>query len=168
MTRRNGIVAGLSMPLAIMLILVACATPRGDAGPIAVAVWDLDNLGNAHNTDVALGSLLASQVAAYIETVPGYRVVERQALVNVLQELNLGSSELADEPTRLRLGSVIGARQMVFGAFQEFGGMLRVDLRRVDVASSRILSTATATTTVTGAGGKLDAVDEAVRRLIAP
>jgi hypothetical protein len=163
---RNGIAAGLV--LVLILLAAACATPRDSAGPIAVAIWDLDNLGGGPNADVAMGSLLASRVAAYVETVPGYRVVERQALVNVLEELNLGSSELADEPTRLRLGNVIGARQMVFGAFQEFGGVLRVDLRRVDVASGKILSTATATTSVQGAGGILDAVDEAARSIITP
>jgi curli biogenesis system outer membrane secretion channel CsgG len=115
-----------------------------------------------------MGNLLASQVAAHLEAAPGFRVVERQALVKALEELNLGSSELTDDQTRLRLGHIIGARQMIFGAFQQFGGALRVDLRRVDVSSGKILKTATATTTVTGAGGLLDAADLAAQTITAP
>jgi hypothetical protein len=45
---------------------------------------------------------------------------------------------------------------------------LRLDLRRVDVASGRILSTATATANIQDISGWLQAADQAAAELIQP
>jgi curli biogenesis system outer membrane secretion channel CsgG len=115
-----------------------------------------------------MGEVLAGQIAARLGQAGRYKVVERQQLIKALEELNIGSSELADAQTRLRLGGMLGARQMVFGAFQAVGPMLRLDLRRVDVASGRILSTATATANIQDISGWLQAADQAAAELIQP
>jgi hypothetical protein len=60
-------------------------------------------------------------------------------LNRVLEELHLGSSALADEQTRLKLGKLVGARLMVFGGYQVFGGQMRIDLRLVEVETGKVL-----------------------------
>jgi curli biogenesis system outer membrane secretion channel CsgG len=57
-----------------------------------------------------------------------------------LDEQKLGSSALADEDARLRLGRIAGAQQMVFGSIMRIGEITRVDVRLVSVASSRVLA----------------------------
>jgi curli biogenesis system outer membrane secretion channel CsgG len=153
--------------LLVALGLTGCAGAPPSGEPVAVAVWDLENLGAAANADNAMGALLASQIAAHLETVPGFRVVERQELLKALEELNIGSSQLADAETRLKLGAIIGARQMVFGAFQQYGDAVRLDVRRVDVASGKIIKTSSATADGTGGSALLDAADRAAQGLVA-
>jgi TolB-like protein len=71
----------------------------------------------------------------------GITVVERRAIDRVLAELKLGSSELAGTETRLRLGSLLGARLLVFGSFTAVGEHLRIDARIVDVESGVVMRT---------------------------
>jgi len=146
--------------------LGACAGAGNIQEPVGIAVWDLENLGAVTQADGSMGTFLATQIAAHFETVSGYRVVERQELLKALEELNLGSSQLADRNTRLKLGAIIGAKQMVFGAYQKFGDALRVDVRLVDVASGKILKTASAVSSGTGSSALLDAADKAAQGLL--
>jgi curli biogenesis system outer membrane secretion channel CsgG len=70
-------------------------------------------------------------------------VVERAKLVRVLAEQKLGSSELASDETKLRLGRILGAQTMIFGGFMAIGGALSVDARIVDVESGVVLRSVT-------------------------
>lgn len=125
---------------ALFFLAAGCASvpPTPPHGP--VAVWDLDDF-TAARTRPELGEVLGGQAAEAFR-VRGYPVVERQRLAALLAELDLGSGALADEATRLRLGRLAGARQMVFGGYQSFGGQVRVDLRLVDVETGKILRAA--------------------------
>lgn len=169
MGRRWG-VSGIGLWMAILLVLgvTACASGPAIEEPVGIAVWDLENLGAAQRAGDTMGTFLATQIASHLETVPGYRVVERQELLKALEELSLGSSQLADPATRLKLGAIIGARQMVFGAYQQFGDTLRVDVRRVDVASGKVLKTASAVASGMGSSALLGAADEAAQGLTGP
>ena len=160
---------GLALVLVgALLLLAACAagsTP-GAGQPIAIAVWDLEDLSALPAGLPGMGEMLAVQIAARLGGSDHYQVVERQQLVKVMEELHLGSSDLADPHTRLKLGRIIGAHQMVFGAFQTVGSLVRLDLRRVDVASGRILQTATTSAPAADMGGWLRAADQAAEELL--
>lgn len=79
------------------------------------------------------------------------RVVERQKLVEILREQNLGASGLADPSTRATLGRISGAQTMIFGAFSSFGDRFQMDARVVDTESGLVLKT------VSSQGGLKDA-----------
>lgn len=111
-------------------------------------------------------TLLTGQIAARLGENPAYQLVERQQLLKAIEELHLGSSALADPQTRLKLGRLIGAQQMVFGAFQAIGGTLRMDLRRVDVASGKILKTAIGEAAVKDMSNWFQVADQAAEELI--
>jgi curli biogenesis system outer membrane secretion channel CsgG len=103
-----------------------------------VAIWDFDNLSPTSLALPDLGERLAAEVTETIMRKGNYQVVERQRLLLVLEEQNLGSQSIIDESTRLRLGKIAGARMMIFGAYQSFGGIqTRLDLRLVDVETGR-------------------------------
>lgn len=66
------------------------------------------------------------------------QVVERQMLDQLLQELNLGSSELADGATQQQLGRVLSAGLLGFIDFAQAGGDTLMYLRFVDTETTSI------------------------------
>ncbi len=135
---RRALSALVAASIAACALFAACASgPARTAGPPGIAVWDLDDLTPGGGTS-GVGELLSAQIIETIQRRGGYVVVERQKLVQALEELKLGSSALADEETRLRLGRVQGARLMVLGGFMTIGGRTRIDLRLVDVETGKV------------------------------
>jgi curli biogenesis system outer membrane secretion channel CsgG len=107
-----------------------------------VAVWDFDNLSASSFVQPDLGERLAAELTEIFMRKGNFQVVERQNLLLVLEELNIGSEIFVDETTRLRLGKIVGAGMMVFGAYQSFGGQqTRIDIRLVEVETGRTKKT---------------------------
>lgn len=148
--------------LALLLASALAITLPGRAAwaqEASVAVWDFD-----HHTvegsgapalaqlSRALSEILIEQLLAY----PGTRVIERSQLRAILDEQKLGSSALADEDTRLRLGRLAGAQSMVFGSLLQIGDMARMDVRLVSVATTRVLAAEEVSGTLLDLGGGME------------
>lgn len=132
----------------------------------AVAVWDLENLNPDEVIAADMGELLAAKVIEILKESGTLQVVERERLILALEELNLGSSKLAEESTRLKVGRIIGARYMVFGGYFIISGMMRLDLRLVEVETGRILKAAQKVTAAGDLNGWLKAAGQAAAELI--
>ncbi|HET6371155.1 MAG TPA: tetratricopeptide repeat protein, partial [Nitrospiria bacterium] len=65
-------------------------------------------------------------------------VVEREVLDKLLAELKLGSSELADPDTALKLGKILSARLMMTGSLIQVPDGVRLSLRLIDPETSAI------------------------------
>lgn len=131
-----------------------------------IAVWNLDDVSPLGNTGPDLGELFANQVIETLKEKEGITIVERDRLLLALEELNLGTSSLADEDTRLELGRLVGARLMVFGSYQVVGDMMRVDLRLVEVEHGKIIKAVKKNTSTTDLSGWLEAVRKAAAMLL--
>jgi len=137
--RSNKAIAG------ILVVILACfigCTPKKQVRMTehaTVAVWDLENLTPGDPDQLDLGEVLASRVIETIKASGKATVVERQRLLLALEELNLATSSLVDEDTRLEVGKMLGARFMVFGAYQVIADTMRLDLRLVEVATGKIV-----------------------------
>jgi curli biogenesis system outer membrane secretion channel CsgG len=131
-----------------------------------VAVWDLENLNPNAAIGADMGELLAAEVIETFKESSTFQVVERQRLILALEELNLGSSALANEATRLRIGRIVGARFMVFGGYFVLGDMMRLDLRLVEVETGTIVKAAEKTTAAGDLNGWLKATRQAAEELI--
>ena len=144
MRKRNGLAAVLA--LAFLLAGCAGAPPAPEKvayGPgTIVAVWNLEDLSAGPGRQPELADFISAAITDVLQKKCGFKIVEREKLVLALEELNLGSSELVSESTRLRLGKILGARLMVFGAYQVIGEIVRLDLRLVDVESGLVVKTA--------------------------
>lgn len=68
----------------------------------------------------------------------GFTLVERRLLDQVMAEAKLGSSELADQDTQIRLGRVLAARLMVAGTLVGDGTALSASLRAIDTETTRL------------------------------
>jgi curli biogenesis system outer membrane secretion channel CsgG len=150
--------------LLVAAVLAGCAgTPVERSAP-AVAVWDPEDVSPGSAGEQGIGEVLALRI---IETARGrgLSVVERQKLLLAVEELRLGSSALADETTRLRLGKITGARQMVFGGYLAVGNRVRMDLRLVDVETGKVLRTASQSGAAGGIEALLDLCGKAAEKL---
>jgi tetratricopeptide (TPR) repeat protein len=68
----------------------------------------------------------------------GFTLVERRVLDKVLAEVKLGSSELADQDTQIRLGKVLAARLMVSGVLTQQGTSLAASVRAIDTETTQL------------------------------
>jgi tetratricopeptide (TPR) repeat protein len=84
--------------------------------------------------DVVLRRELEGQVQAG----GAVSVVEREMLDKLLQELNLGSSEVANPDTQLQLGKVLSAQYLGFIDFAQAGQDILMYLRLVDTETTAI------------------------------
>jgi hypothetical protein len=126
-------------------LVYAVAVFAFQPGTGAVAVWDVENLMPEVPANSDMVELLSIQVIEALKE-SDHTVVERERLALALQELKLGSSVLVDEATRLRIGKIVGAKYLVFGAFMVFRGTMRLDLRLVETETGAILKAVEKTT----------------------
>jgi hypothetical protein len=149
--------------------LAGCATLKGEPGEppsnAAVAVWDLEDLSSSPSPFPDMNEMLSSQIIETIGQKSKREVIERQRLLMVLEEQHIGSSSLADERGRLRLGKLAGARLMIFGAYQVAGKTMRIDLRLVDVETGKIMAVSEQTAGARDLNGWLSAASHAAGEL---
>ena len=107
-----------------------------------IAVWDLENLNQSESIALDLGELFAGKVIEALSESGKWNVVEREQLIVALEELNLGSTSLVADATRLKIGKIVGAHYMVFGHYMQMMQMMQLNLRLVDVATGQIIKSA--------------------------
>jgi len=158
----------------MVFVFAGCATPSSEPvsetarppGPRSVAVWDMENMSPDRPLAMDWGELLSSGVIQVFQESGDYAVVEREKLLLVLEELQLGSSALADDETRLKLGHLVGAQQMVFGGYLVVGDMMRLDLRLVEVETGAVVNATHRTLSAADPVAGLNAAKGAARELI--
>ena len=68
----------------------------------------------------------------------GFTIVERRLLDKVLAEVKLGSSDLADQDTQIKLGKVLAARLMVSGTLTSQGSGVAAAVRAIDTETTQL------------------------------
>ncbi len=141
----------------IFLFLSACAATPAIAPAVtakqewAVAVMPFENhsMGMPPAKTQGLGQMLADRISEELLGQANLRLVDRDSLQKVLEELSLGSSEIAHAENRLRLGKLLGANYFIMGGFTAFGATLlgalspasegvRIDGRIIDVETGAV------------------------------
>jgi len=117
------------------------ARPEDDwtSPPLALSVLDFRNrspsLVDRIGVEKALRDALIDQLRQR-----GMVVVEREVLDNLLEELNLGSSALADPEVQLRLGKVMSARLLALGTLSPKPKKGLSFLRLIETETTQIVS----------------------------
>jgi TolB-like protein len=128
--------------LLISFLAIGCASKAtSPSSPVTIAVWPFEDFSlKPEQNSPLLSFVLTNSVIDMIQSNPALEAVERSRLESVLREQSLGSGVLTDESTRLRLGRILGAKWMLFGAWQALGEHVRIDVRVVDTESGRIMA----------------------------
>jgi TolB-like protein len=122
-------------------------TAKQDKQELSVAVMPFEDhsIGMPPAKTVGLGQMLSDRISEGLLGQANIRLIDRDSLQKVLEELSLGSSEIANAESRLRLGKILGANYFIMGGFTVLGGTslaghvapagegVRIDGRIIDV-----------------------------------
>jgi CHAT domain-containing protein len=102
--------------------------------PVTVTFLDFESKGKM--TMEGEMDFLKIALAQALRKTGRMEVVEREKIDRIMAELNLASSELANEDTRLRLGRLFGARLIATGSFIRYGDETQVLLRMIETETT--------------------------------
>ena len=105
--------------------------------PMILTFVDFQEKGGLAERD-GFSTVLTSQLSEQINASGRAQVVERVLVERVLEELNLGSSELANPETALKLGQLFAAKIIGTGSFYHLTTGTLLSLRLIDTETSAI------------------------------
>lgn len=117
------------------------AQPEDDWTSPVMAISILGFQSNANGMlmgRIGLEGLLQDELTRELQQL-NIKVVDRAILDQLLEELKLGSSELADPDTALKLGRIMAARLISTGSFMSAGNGGVVSMRLVDTETTNIV-----------------------------
>lgn len=117
-------------------------TPQGEedawtSRPMVLTFVDFQEKGGLSERD-GFSTALAVQLTDKLNASGRVKAVERMLIEQLLEELNLGSSELADPETALRLGKVLAAKLIGTGSLHHLPDGTLFNLRLIDTETSAV------------------------------
>lgn len=83
---------------------------------------------------------LADMLITEMSKIKGLKVVERQRIQSIIDELNLSETDLVDNASTQKMGKLVGAQVMLFGGFSNlFKDKFRIDVRIVRTETGETL-----------------------------
>jgi tetratricopeptide (TPR) repeat protein len=105
--------------------------------PMIMSFVDFQEKGGLSERD-GLSDVLTTHLTESLNASGRVQVVERALVERLLDELNLGSSELADPATTLRLGKILAAKLIGTGSLYNLSNGTVMSLRLIDTETSAI------------------------------
>ena len=105
--------------------------------PMILSFVDFQEKGGLSARD-GMSMVLTTQLAEQLNQSGRVQVVERVLMDRLLEELNLGSSELADPETALKLGRILAAKIVATGALLNLPDQTLLSLRLIDTETTAI------------------------------
>ncbi len=119
--------------IAVLLFVSAFVVRAQEPAPQTIAILYFDNNSVVDKDKLdPLKKGLADMLITEMSKIKSLKVVERQRIQSVVDELNLGETDLVDKGTSQKMGKLLGAKVLFFGGFSNlFGDKLRIDARIV-------------------------------------
>lgn len=112
------------------------AKPKANA-PLTVTFLDFKCKGDMTGREGEDDYLLL-KIMGYLGDTGKVKVVERQLIERLLEELKLGSSELANPQVSTKLGRILAAKLIITGNIIRAGGNIRVGMRLIETETTAI------------------------------
>lgn len=104
------------------------------AAPV-IAIYDIKST----TEDNLITSILSEALRAEIHALGRFRLVSRENMETILEEMELQMSGLVDEKFAVKAGAGLAAQQIVVGQFGAVGKSSVLQAKRIDVATQRTL-----------------------------
>lgn len=118
-------------------IFTASSEDNWTSRPMVLSFVDFQETGSLSERD-GMSIVLTTQLADELNASGRVQVVERVVIERLLEELNLGSSDLADPETALRLGQVLSAKVIGTGSLLHMPDGTLLSLRLIDTETTAI------------------------------
>ena len=130
---------GIAALAATVLAPVPADAQQSQQAPTVAVLYFTNSALVNHDQYQPLSKGIADMLITQLAQNRGLRVVERDRLQTILEELDLHQSERVDDETAVRIGKVLGARHMLTGVFFiDMNQTLRMDIRAVNVETSQV------------------------------
>jgi TolB-like protein len=111
----------------------------GDPKTIAILYFENNSVVDKDKLD-PLKKGLADMMITEMTKIKGIKVVERQRIQSIIEELNLNETDMVDKSSTQKMGKLLGAKVMLFGGFSNlFNDKLRIDVRIVRTETGETL-----------------------------
>ena len=107
--------------------------------PKRIAIIGFDNNGKKSELG-ELGEPLSDMLTSDLVDVKNIQMVDRQALLKILNEQNTNNSKNFDITTATKIGKLLGAELILTGTYFEFMGKLRIDAKVLNVENGKIIT----------------------------
>ncbi|MBF0540709.1 MAG: hypothetical protein HQK91_04580 [Nitrospirae bacterium] len=104
-------------------------------------IFPLEDLRPTEETK-GMGIEIADTLTSVLSKKSGYKVVERQMLSKIIEELNLNASGVIDPDSAVKAGKLLGANALIMGSFLKFMDQVKINIRLVETETGAILKTA--------------------------
>ena len=139
MRRKTYVLAGLILSVFFTSITSCLAAPQIHRKTIAVLYFQNNSLADRQNME-PLQKGLADMLITELSKIQALRVIERNQLQQMIEEMKLGQSGMVDEQTAQKVGRLLGAQTLLLGSYVAmFGGKMRIDARIVEVETGRTI-----------------------------
>lgn len=139
--KHQRILFGMAALCALLLnsMVFVQTAQASDPKTIAVLYFENNSVVDKDKLD-PLKKGLADMMITEMTKIKGIRVVERQRIQSIIEELNLNETDMVDKSTTQQMGKLLGAKVMLFGGFSNlFNDKLRIDVRIVRTETGETL-----------------------------
>jgi curli biogenesis system outer membrane secretion channel CsgG len=107
---------------------------------VAVFYFENNSVADREAMD-GLSKGLAAMLVTDLAQVPGLRIVERERIQYILDELKMQKTEYFDQSASVKIGKLLGAHRLLLGSFSKIDKTkMRIDVRLVKTETSEIIS----------------------------
>jgi TolB-like protein len=129
----------IALSVAVCGFIIGQASLAANPKTIAVLYFENNSVVDKEKLD-PLKKGLADMMITEMSKIKGIKVVERQRIQSIIDELNLNETEMVDQATTQKMGKLLGAQVMLFGGFSNlFKDKLRIDVRVVKTETGETL-----------------------------
>jgi len=115
------------------------APPAELPTPLAIFPFENNAVTRHEEYEPLTGGLAAMLITDLRNSATHLKIIERNRIKELLQEIDLSQSGYVDQATALRIGRLLGARSIAFGSFVVLGEEVRIDARLVNVETSETI-----------------------------
>lgn len=120
----------------VFVSLLICTSVFGVAKQLSIS----DFVVHSDEADYKyMGKGISEMIAVELRKSPGITLIEREKRTDLLEEMEIALSDLADSQTQLEVGKLLAAKYMVYGEIIDMGKKVLISLRMIDVESGEVI-----------------------------
>jgi TolB-like protein len=113
--------------------------PASEVTTLAILPFENRSIADKETLD-PLTKGLADMLTTELSQVVNLKIVERERLQSLLDEMGLDRSPLVDESTAVKVGKILGAQSMLFGSFMKLDEKhMRIDVRIIQTETAQLI-----------------------------
>ena len=107
--------------------------------PLTLTFFPLERKGGLASSREGEEEYIVLELTSSLQSEGGIKVVEREILDKLLQELKLSTTKLVDQETSLKVGRILAARMIGTGSIVQMGSKSMLTLKFIETETTRVI-----------------------------